>query len=124
MTQEHIDTAIQITTVKDYVNRLHEDYKLEVIPFKGILPLLCSVKFMSKPEIFAVHERKLKEFLEKLELWEPFSKGELKCANCGVTISRENLAFIIPYGDRILVCCSIPECMDYVEKLRGGESNP
>jgi len=78
---------------------------------------------MSKPEIFAVHERKLKEFLEKLDLWEPLSKGELKCANCGATISKENLAFIIPCRDKILVCCSIPECMDNVEKLRGGESN-
>jgi len=76
---------------------------------------------MSKPEILAVHERKLKEFLEKLDLWEPFAKGELKCANCGVTVSKENIALIIPSGDKILICCSIPECMDKVEKLRGGE---
>jgi hypothetical protein len=77
---------------------------------------------MSKPEILAVHERKLEEFLEKLGLWDSFSKGELKCANCGVVISKENVAFIVPCGDKILFCCSIPECMDKVEKLRSGES--
>lgn len=79
---------------------------------------------MSKPEILAVHERKLKEFLEKLNMWEPFSKGELKCANCGAKISKENLAFIVPCGDKILACCSILECKNKVEELRRGVSNP
>jgi hypothetical protein len=82
------------------------------------------VDSISKPEILAVHERKLKEFLERLNLWEPFSRGELKCANCGATISKDNLAFIVPCRDKILVCCSILECMRRVEELRTGAKNP
>lgn len=74
---------------------------------------------MSKPEILAVHKRKLQEFLEKLELWEPLLKGELKCIVCEVTISVDNIGLIIPRGDTISVCCSSVECLFKVRELRG-----
>lgn len=77
---------------------------------------------MSKKEILAVHEQKLKEFLEKLELWAPFSKGELKCRVCGVTISRENLGFIVPLKDKIVLCCSNADCIFRFQQLQGGEA--
>jgi len=76
---------------------------------------------MEKPEILAVHERKLEEFLKKLELWEPFSKGELKCPICGITISRSNIGFIIPLGKEIVVCCSSADCIYKIKKLPSKE---
>ena len=74
---------------------------------------------MSKPEILAVHKLKLQEFLEKLELGEPFLKGELKCSVCGVIISVDNIGLIIPREDAISVCCSSAECLFKVRELRG-----
>lgn len=74
---------------------------------------------MSKPQIFAVHKRKLKEFLERLELLELLQNGELKCAICDTTISFDNIGLIIPSGDKILVCCSGAECMFKAKELWG-----
>lgn len=74
---------------------------------------------MSKPEILAVHKRKLEEFLRKLELWEPLTKGKLKCVVCGKTISLDNIGLIIPSGDKVTVCCSSAECMFKIRELRG-----
>lgn len=74
---------------------------------------------MSKPEILAVHKRKLEEFLRKLELWDSLTKGELKCAICGTTISLDNVGLIIPSGDKIAVCCSGAECMFKIKELQG-----
>lgn len=74
---------------------------------------------MSKTEILAVHKRKLQEFLEKLDIWEPLLKGELKCAVCKVNLSVENIGLIIPRGDTISVCCSSSECFFELRELRG-----
>ena len=75
-------------------------------------------EIMSKTEISAVHKRKLEGFLKKLELWEPLTKGELKCVICGTTISLDNIGLIIPSGDRILICCTGAECMFKFKELR------
>lgn len=77
---------------------------------------------MRNTEILAVHKRKLEQFLRKLELWEPLSRGELKCVVCGVTISFDNIGLIIPAGDTISVCCSSAECMFKVKELRGNSN--
>jgi len=74
---------------------------------------------VSKPKILAVHKGKLEEFLKKLELWEPLTRGELKCVVCGTTISIDNIGLIIPSGDKISVCCSNVECIFKMKELRG-----
>jgi len=74
---------------------------------------------MKKTEILAVHKQKLENFLKKLELWEPLSRGALKCAVCGVTISIDNIGLIIPSGNEIVVCCSNAECVFRLKELRG-----
>ena len=74
---------------------------------------------MSKATIYAVHKRKLEEFLRKLELWEPLTDGKLKCIVCETTITLDNIGFIIPSGDRITLCCSGAECMLRMKELRG-----
>lgn len=75
-----------------------------------------------KIEIAAVHKRKLEEFLRRLELWEPLLRSELHCAMCGTTISVDNIGFIIPSGEEILLCCSSTECIYKMKRLRKGES--
>jgi len=60
--------------------------------------------------------------LRELELWESLLRGELHCAVCGITISIDNIGFIIPSGEDILFCCSNPTCVYKLKKLRKGES--
>lgn len=76
---------------------------------------------MSNPEILAVHQQKLEELLRKLGLWEALTKGELKCHQCEVTISLDNIGLIIPSGNEIQVCCSKTDCMF---KMKGYQSEP
>ena len=76
---------------------------------------------MSKPEILAVHRKKLEEFLEKLGLLESLSKGKLKCRLCGATITLDNLGFIIPSGNEIFLCCTRAECVYKLKELQRGE---
>jgi len=66
---------------------------------------------MGKQEILAVHKMNLENFLKKLELWEPLLKGQIKCAICEVPITIENIGFIVPSGEEILLCCSNIECI-------------
>lgn len=75
---------------------------------------------MKKTEILAVHKRKLEDFLKKLELWGPLSRGELTCVVCGATISFDSIGLIIPSKGEISLCCSNPECMFRLKELRGG----
>jgi len=77
---------------------------------------------MDEPQILAVHKRKLKTFLEKMELLEPLENGELRCAVCGATISLDNIGLIVPSGNNILVCCSGPECLFKAKELRKGSN--
>lgn len=74
-----------------------------------------------KKEILAVHKRKLEEFLRKLDLWEPLQRGDLICAVCGTTISIDNIGFIIPSGEDILLCCANTECIYKLKVLKKGE---
>lgn len=75
-----------------------------------------------RPEILAVHKQKLEEFLRKLELWEPLSKGQLKCRVCGTTITIDNIGFVIPSGEDILLCCLNVECVYKLKEPLEGES--
>jgi len=78
---------------------------------------------MSNSEILAVHQQKLEEFLRKLELWEPLTRGELKCHACGVTISLGNIGFIIPSGKEIYLCCSKVECIFKMKEFKSEHTN-
>jgi hypothetical protein len=78
-----------------------------------------------RPEIIAVHKQKLEEFLRELELWEPLLKGELKCVVCGATITKDNIGFIIPLCEKIVLCCANLECIYKMRKMQNteGEEN-
>jgi len=72
-------------------------------------------------KIPAVHKQKLEGFLRELELLESLLRGELHCAVCGTTISVDNIGFIIPSGEEILLCCSNIECIRIIKERRMGE---
>ena len=78
--------------------------------------LIDNTMGQEKPEILVVHKQKLEEFLRGLELWEPFLRGELKCALCEATITLDNIGFIIPSGNDIVLCCSKLECVHKMRK--------
>ena len=77
---------------------------------------------MKKPEILAVHERDLKEFLQKLDLWELFSRGELRCYFCNTVIATHNIGFVFPHENQVLVCCSQIECVYKYGELKRSAS--
>ena len=84
--------------------------RIIVIFFKYLKLVSYWLINMKKPEILAVHKRDLKEFLEKLGLWELFSRGELKCRFCNTVIDFHNIGFVFPHENEVLVCCSGIEC--------------
>jgi hypothetical protein len=78
---------------------------------------------MDNSEILAVHKQKLEEFLRKLELWEPLVKGELKCHECGATISLDNLGLIIPADQEIQICCTKTDCVFRMKQVKSELTN-
>ena len=76
---------------------------------------------MSLPDIFAVHRRKIEEFIKKLGLYEKITNKELTCHVCGVILTLENIGIIIPYKNEIILCCSDAECIFELTKRHKGE---
>ena len=66
---------------------------------------------MEKKEMLAIHKLKLEEFLKKLELWDSFVKGELRCFICNEAITMENIWLIISHHNEIKLCCNKSECI-------------
>lgn len=65
---------------------------------------------MREKEIRAIYEQDLDSFLEKLELLEPFKRGELSCAVCNETINKKNFKFVFSENGEVKVCCNKLEC--------------
>jgi hypothetical protein len=78
---------------------------------------------MGTTEILAVHRQKLEGLLRKLGLWESLTRGELRCYECGVLISLDNIGFIIPSNKEILLCCSNMECLFKMKELKSEHNN-
>lgn len=67
--------------------------------------------------MLAVHKLKIEEFLKKIELWESFEKGELKCFICNEIITMENIGLIISHHNEIIICCDKSECIFKVKTI-------
>lgn len=63
-------------------------------------------------DIPAIHDKDLKEILEKLGLFEKLEKGELLCINCDKVITMENLSALKVVGNEIVVFCDEIECIE------------
>jgi hypothetical protein len=58
------------------------------------------------------HEREVEKMLSKLNLAEKVEKGEIKCAICGKTITKENLGAILRKNGDILIICDSVKCIE------------
>jgi len=73
-----------------------------------------------KISIKALNEIDLETFLRGIGLLDAFASGELACCQCNATIIRDNIGFIFPIHEKILVCCSNAECLYAASRLKAG----
>ena len=69
--------------------------------------------------MYAVHQKKIEEFLTNLSLWDSFQNGDISCYFCKETITFDNLGLIIPYENDVILCCSNYECFSKYKVLKG-----
>jgi len=65
---------------------------------------------MQKLEMKAIHENSLDVFLEKLGIYDKFSKGELTCSVCGDKIVVDNLGAIQSVKGTTRLICNKAKC--------------
>jgi len=73
-----------------------------------------------KMSIKALNKIDLETFLRGIGLLEAFASGELACCQCNATITRDNIGFIFPIHEKILVCCNNAECLYAASRLKAG----
>ena len=56
-------------------------------------------------------EGQLKEFLERLEIYDKFINNEMKCEKCESTLTSDNLGFIKIEDKEPKFYCDNPECL-------------
>lgn len=77
-----------------------------------------------KRKIYAVHDRDLEDFLKDLNLLDKVVQGEIKCTECGCTITLEKIGFIsMLKGENKLCCDDLNCCYQLMCKIRGVRKN-
>ena len=75
------------------------------------------MKDNQKERIYAVHEREIEIFLEKIGVLEEIKEGNVRCAVCGRVITIENFgAIFYKNGERIVVCDNV-ECIYSINEV-------
>ena len=69
-------------------------------------------KDIKKEEMEFIFEDDLMPTLEKLDLKEKLSAGEIKCAKCGKVITIDNLCSISEENGEIKITCSDKNCTE------------
>ena len=64
-----------------------------------------------KVEIDLLFKENLKEFLSRLEIYEKFINGEIKCDNCNKILTFDNLGVIKFKNRKFLFICNETKCM-------------
>jgi hypothetical protein len=83
---------------------------------KSILP----PQRTGKQIIEAIHEDNIEDFLQKIGLLESLKNGELHCASCDCTITKENIQCFFSYEGKIGFCCENFVCYEkLIEKTKG-----
>ncbi len=67
---------------------------------------------METKKIKVVFEPELEKVLRQLNIWDELQNNELKCSLCGDTVTLENLQYIFPHKNKILVACNKPACIE------------
>lgn len=73
------------------------------------------------PTIHAVHDDDLFEFLSNINLLGKFNSGQIKCALCKETITKENLYSIFPESGVVKFSCNKPDCVIALKTKIEGE---
>jgi hypothetical protein len=63
-------------------------------------------------EIPAIHDKDLRNILDKFNLSEKIDKGEIKCALCNKPITWENLFAIKIVDGQVILFCDEPNCIE------------
>lgn len=69
---------------------------------------------METKKIKAVFEPELEKVLRQLGIWDKLQNNELKCSLCGDLITLENLQYIFPHNNNILVGCGKAVCIEKI----------
>lgn len=72
------------------------------------------VGIMHTKKIKAVFEPELEKILRQLGIWDKLQNHELKCSLCGDSITLNNLQYIFPHKNRILVGCGKAMCVEKI----------
>lgn len=67
---------------------------------------------INKSQIKTVYEDDFVDFIKSLGLDDDISSGNLKCKNCGKTITMETIEILMPEGDEIIAICSNNKCIE------------
>lgn len=67
---------------------------------------------IKKQTVRAVHDADLDELIRNLGLLEPLGKRELRCALCGKSITKEDIACFYAEENEVKVCCKSIECFE------------
>jgi hypothetical protein len=61
-------------------------------------------------KIPAIYEDDIKPVFKKLGLWKPLKRGEIKCAICGTTITKDNFSAMKKINGEIKMICDKGTC--------------
>jgi len=75
-----------------------------------------------KHTIHAFHEDDTEKLFKKLEIWDDFTSGKMKCLICDEVLTFENLGALVPYKNEVCGACS-PLCIYEAQKLVSQSSN-
>ncbi|HBC31658.1 MAG TPA: hypothetical protein DC024_10510 [Clostridiales bacterium] len=84
---------------------------------KNILSIILKQRrgvLVKNGKIKAVHDIDLESYLDSLGWLNKIKKGKVKCIICGQIITLNNLQAIIPYKDKIQICCSNIQCYQVI----------
>lgn len=66
--------------------------------------------------IKAIHDKDLMILLERLNILEKINNHEIACESCSKTIECKDIGAIFIEDNKIKICCSLFECIDYATR--------
>lgn len=64
----------------------------------------------SRQKMKVVHEKDVTALFSSLKILDKIEQGEIKCSNCGGTITLENFSFLTYQGGSIYLTCNKINC--------------
>ncbi len=67
--------------------------------------------------IHAFHEDEMEEIYKRLEIWEDFTVGEMRCIVCDRGLNRDNFGALVPYKGGVHGACDKYSCISKAQRL-------